>query len=303
MSQLCRQSDRSGHTLSGRGRQAVGSPRINAVRYSVLDLTYATGALARALWLSGRADEATKLVDEYLQEPSVTGHPLVNCAAILDTISVSIWTGQSEVAARAVDELIRRAAQHSLTPYRAIGEGWKAELAYRNGNLEKGIVLLRECLNAVGIDKHQVLTLAFSCYLAEALALHGEFAAALACIDDALTQSEIRRRSYRLAEVFRIKGDILAATPNGDEQAAETCYLESLALARASSALAWELLSTMGLARLWGRQGRLLEARAALAAVYARFDQGFATADLRAARALLDAMPVATLTGDVASAL
>jgi predicted ATPase len=289
------------HNLAGDQSEAIAfcravvarplqSRRIYAVRYGVLDRAYAIGALARALWLSGHADQAIAIVDEYVQEASLADHPLVYCTALLDTVSVSVWSGNLAMAREAIDQLIRRATQHSLGPYRAVGEGWRAELEVRNGNLETGITLLRECLGAMSVDRQQVLNVAFSCYLAEALASRGDFGPALALIEDVLAHAEIDRRSYRLPEILRVKGSILAAAPDGDAQAALTCYQRSRALARERSTLAWELLTTMSIARLWIRQGRSVEARTELEAVYTRFSEGFGSADLVAARALLDTL-------------
>jgi hypothetical protein len=69
---------------------------------------------------------------------------------------------------------------------------------------------------------------------------------------------------------------------------AEGLLLKSLAIACEQTALAWELRTTTSLARLLRGQGRSAEARDRLGAVYGRFHEGFATADLRAAKALLD---------------
>ncbi len=62
-------------------------------------------------------------------------------------------------------------------------------------------------------------------------------------------------------------------------------------MAREQGALFWELRVALSVARLRVRQGRLHEARAPLASVYDRFTEGFATADLRAARTMLEGLP------------
>jgi predicted ATPase len=85
-----------------------------------------------------------------------------------------------------------------------------------------------------------------------------------------------------LSELLRIKSQILAA--RHDREAAMNCLTEALAVARAQSALAWELRSTMALARMLLRD----RARHTLALVYDRFTEGFDTADLKLARALLE---------------
>jgi predicted ATPase len=89
-----------------------------------------------------------------------------------------------------------------------------------------------------------------------------------------------------LSELLRIKSQILAA--QHEREAAMNCLTEAFAVARAQSALAWELRSTMVLARLLCEGGQRDHARHTLALVYDRFTEGFETADLKLARALLE---------------
>ena len=86
-----------------------------------------------------------------------------------------------------------------------------------------------------------------------------------------------------------LKGKLLLQRgQEGDEQAAERCYRQAIAVAREQEAKSDELRASTGLARILVRQGRRQEAGAMLAAVYGWFTEGFGTADLREARALLD---------------
>ena len=89
-----------------------------------------------------------------------------------------------------------------------------------------------------------------------------------------------------LSELLRIKSQVLAA--RHDRESAVNCLTEALAVARTQSALAWELRSTMVLARLLSEDGQRDQARHTLALVYDRFTEGFETADLKRARALLE---------------
>jgi predicted ATPase len=89
-----------------------------------------------------------------------------------------------------------------------------------------------------------------------------------------------------LSELLRIKSQILAA--RHDRESAMSCLTEAIAVARAQSALAWELRSTIALARILSARGQRDQARHTLALVYDRFTEGFETADLKLARALLD---------------
>jgi predicted ATPase len=76
--------------------------------------------------------------------------------------------------------------------------------------------------------------------------------------------------------------------PERDMAKAEAHFERELAVAREQQAKSWELRASMGMARLWGVQGKRDEARRVLAPVYARFTEGFDTLDLKDAKASLD---------------
>ena len=88
-----------------------------------------------------------------------------------------------------------------------------------------------------------------------------------------------------LSELLRIKSQVLAGH---DRESAINCLTEALAVARAQSALAWELRSTVALARMLSEGGQRDQARHTLAVVYDRFTEGFETADLRIARQFME---------------
>ena len=91
------------------------------------------------------------------------------------------------------------------------------------------------------------------------------------------------------AELSRLKGELLLRQARPPEEA-EGCFQHALDVARRQQAKSWELRATMSLARLWQRQGQRAEARELLAPVYGWFTEGFDTADLHEAKALLDAL-------------
>jgi len=124
--------------------------------------------------------------------------------------------------------------------------------------------------------------------LAEALAGAGEVAEGLATIDEALARSERNEERWCVAELLRIKGDLVLQEGGLDSaEAAEGHFLKALDWARRQGALSWELRTATSLSRLWHNQGRRQEAHRLLAPIYDRFTEGFATADLRAAKALI----------------
>jgi predicted ATPase len=92
--------------------------------------------------------------------------------------------------------------------------------------------------------------------------------------------------------LLRIKGEVLLQEAAGQlALAAEDCFNQAAQMAHEQGALFWELRIALSLAHLKVSQGRHREARAQLALVYDRFTEGFATADLQAARTMLDELP------------
>jgi predicted ATPase len=87
------------------------------------------------------------------------------------------------------------------------------------------------------------------------------------------------------AELHRLEGIALSGLNQLDE--AQRALKEALRVARRQQAKAYELRAATSLARLWGEQGRRTEARDLLAPVYGWFTEGFDTADLKEAKALL----------------
>jgi predicted ATPase len=105
-------------------------------------------------------------------------------------------------------------------------------------------------------------------------------------LDEGLVVAEKNDDRSHEAELYRLKGELLLAE-SADEAAAEGHFHQAIETARRQQSRAWELRGTMSLARLWQRQGRRNEARAALAAIYGTYTEGFKTPDLVDAAALL----------------
>ena len=123
---------------------------------------------------------------------------------------------------------------------------------------------------------------------AEGTAQLGDLAAALVLMDEAIAQIERpgwEERHY-YAEALRIRGRLLSL--KGDPAGAERAYIASLNWARTQQAKSWELRTATSYARLMRDQGRAREAHDLLAPVYGWFTEGFATKDLKEAKALLD---------------
>ena len=123
--------------------------------------------------------------------------------------------------------------------------------------------------------------------IAEGMARLGDIDGALEVIADGIAQIERPGWEERCeyAEVLRLKAWILSL--KGDAEDAERAYRASLDWARQQQAKSWELRTATSYARLMRDQGRIDEAHELLAPVYGWFTEGFATKDLKEAKALL----------------
>jgi predicted ATPase len=130
----------------------------------------------------------------------------------------------------------------------------------------------------------------FLALLAEAHGTMEQPEAGLTALAEALTLAETTGERWYEPELYRLKGALLLQQ-NSDHQAdAETCFHHALDLARNQQAKSFELRAATSLARLWQQQGKRQEAHDLLAPVYGWFSEGFDTADLQDAKALMDAL-------------
>jgi predicted ATPase len=246
----------------------------------------ALSCLARTLWLRGFSDQALRIVQNAIDEAASRGHPISVCGSLLHAPMLLLWTGDLPGASDLIEQLIVYAGRYSLAPYLAHGIALKGQLAIARDEPEAGLDLLRGALESLRAQQYNIVITDFIGALAEGLRKTGHFEEALFTINGAIAHVKNSGAEFYLSELLRIKSQILAA--RHDRASAMNCLTEAFAVARAQSALAWELRSTMVLARMLSEDGQRDQARHTLALVYDRFTEGFETADMKLARALLE---------------
>jgi predicted ATPase len=169
--------------------------------------------------------------------------------------------------------------------WHAFGLSHQGRLAIKRGDLNTGLRLLRAGFDGFGKSRS-----VFRGIFAGALGDAGQVADGLAVIEEALEQVERTEERWALAELLRVKGELLLLQGGSSAMAtAEDHFRQALHWARRQGALSWELRAATSLARLLRDQDRAADALALLQPVYDRFTEGFDTADLKTAKALLDA--------------
>ena len=110
----------------------------------------------------------------------------------------------------------------------------------------------------------------------------------LTMLTEALALVDTTGERWYEPELYRLKGELLLQQNSDNHTEAASCFQQALAIARRQQARSWELRAATSLTRLWQRQGKHVEAHALLAPIYGWFTEGFDTADLQEAKALLD---------------
>ena len=162
------------------------------------------------------------------------------------------------------------------------------------GEFAQGLLVLRDAFETSDRTGWHISYSEFKGALGLGLAGTGRLDEALVALDNAMAAEgeDGRGHGWYSPELLRIKGEVLLQQA-ADQSAlkAEDCFNQAAQMAREQSALFWELRVALSVARLRVSQGRHREARAPLASVYDRFTEGFATADLQAARTMLEELP------------
>jgi predicted ATPase/DNA-binding winged helix-turn-helix (wHTH) protein len=246
--------------------------------------------LARVLWLQGFPDQATRAAHSSVENARAANHTISLCLALAHAACpLALLTGDLAAAEHYGTMLLNHSTRHALGRWRACGRSFQGVLVIQRGDVITGLRLLRAGLDEFGEAGSSLLQfLAF--LMAEALGRAGQYADGLAAIDEAIARSERTAELWAVAELMRVRGELLLLQgATGAAAAAEGLFRQALDWARRQGASSWELRAATSLARLLLiSQRRSAHAMAVLQPVYDRFTEGFDTADLIAAKQLLD---------------
>jgi class 3 adenylate cyclase/predicted ATPase len=236
-------------------------------------------------WMLGYPDQSLNELRAAVGSAETLGHPLTLVQTLCFVAFVHIWRHEPSAAADYAGQALRICKEHRFAQFHGLAlcaSGWALGASGEN---EKGLAQIRAGLDAFGLGASQHVLLALQ---ADAQLAIGKPEAALASVAAGLKAVEKMGGGAPLeAELYRLRGEALLAGA-GTVSEAETAIEKAIAVARRQNAKSWELRGAMSLARLRRQQGRPQEAAALLAPIYAWFTEGFNTADLKAAKALLD---------------
>src|SRR5215475_12455279 len=182
------------------------------------------------------------------------------------------------------------AHEHGFPQVSAMGyilHGWACAM---QGEAASGVAEMHQGLAAWRATGAEIARSSFLALLAEWYGKAGQGATGLEVLAEARAAAQHRQERFYEAELYRLEGALLLAQSVDRVAEAATCFQHALTIARQQQAQWWALRAAMSLARLWQQQGKRAEAHALLAPVYGWFTEGFDTADLQEAKALLEAL-------------
>jgi TOMM system kinase/cyclase fusion protein len=253
---------------------------------------------AVTLWYLGYPEQALQRGHEAMTLAQELAHAHSLAFALVFAAWLHHFRREWPLTRERAEATIALAAEQGFGVYAAMGgifRGWAlaeqyAESGAGQGHVEEGMTQMQQGLaawRATGAAVFQPYGLAL---LAKASTQIGQPEAGLALLTEALAVANDKGESRWDAELYRLKGEILLARSAEHHTEAEACFCQALDIARRQQAKSWELRAAMSLGRLWQRQGKCAEARELLTPIYGWFTEGFDTADLQEAKALLEAL-------------
>lgn len=264
--------------------------RSHLIRFIYEQKVIAQTSLAHTLWLQGFADQALRVVQQATAGARAIDHPPSVCYVLTEGVcAIALLTGGVAALAQPAASAIEATRRHGVSTWKARGRMWRGLLLLGRGDADAHARDLRPAFEEIG---EALFVLHYTGYVSAAcmeLGLQGQVPEGLALIDAAIGRARQVDDRCSIAELLRVKGELLDREPASKDQA-EAQFIEAVEASRQQESLAWKLRCATSLARAWLQQGRRVEARELLAPVYAQFTEGFDTADLQQARVLLGSM-------------
>jgi tetratricopeptide (TPR) repeat protein len=233
------------------------------------------------LWLLGLPDQAVAVANRLVD---VGSNPdlAMYCAGLCFAARVYRWVGDTAAFEEATVQLANHSRKHGFGPFQNVALALKGELCVVRGAVDEGIALLQQSLPRMIADRLELYSGAAAIALVEGLAVQQRIEDALASIQTRIEAVAEQGDSWEMPELLRVRGELRAR--NGDHPGADQDLHAAMDIAERQSALSWSLRVAVSRAGLAIEPEAKAQAVSDLKRVYARFGEGFETADLRDVR-------------------
>jgi predicted ATPase len=265
--------------------------RSHVLRYGLDPGVVSLSRISWVLWLLGYPEQALRKSEETLTLAREVGHPHSLAMALGFAATLHHFRRNGRAAQELAEATLTLSTEQGLLQWAAVATFLRGWALTAQGSGEDGLAQMRE-----GFAAYRAMGAAldlpwYLAVLAQAHGTRGEAGAALPMVAEALNAVDMTY--FYEPELHRLRGQLLLMLGRKEQQEQQTSDVEAgfrqaLNLARRQKARSLELRAAMSLSRLWQHQGKSADARRLLADVYGSFTEGFDTADLREAKALLE---------------
>src|SRR5215471_7365213 len=259
-----------------------------------LDLgVFSRAVMSHTLWHQGYPEQALTRSHEALALAAEHTHPFSRAAALAYAVMLHQFRREAHTVYDHAETALALCTEQGFAYYLAwvtIIQGWSFAV---QGQREAGMEQMHRGLAALQSTGAKRALPYYLALLAGGYGAVGQWDEGLRVLAEAFAAVATTAERRWEAELYRLQGELLrraAGRKQKAEETPETCFRQALEVARHQRAKSLELRSAMSLARLWRRQGKRAEARALLAPIYGWFTEGFDTADLQEAKALLESL-------------
>jgi predicted ATPase len=268
---------------------AHGQP-LQTFHYTGHSRAWCLSYVARTLWLLGYPGQALQRSQEGVTLAQRLAIPMTLAQA--QGMHALLYQVRRDIALTQEwsEKTVAYAAEYGFPYWLTLGSMYKGWALAQQGQLAGGTAQFLQGLEAYRATGAKLGLSWFLAVLAELYGKSGQLAEGLCAMAEARAHINATEEVYYEAEVYRLTGELLLMQGGPEAAAAEAHFLQALEVARRQRAKSWELRAATSLSRLWQQQGKQAEARVLLAPVYGWFTEGFDTADVQEAKALLEAL-------------
>jgi class 3 adenylate cyclase/predicted ATPase len=248
------------------------------------------GYAAWTLWYLGYLDQGLARSYEVVTLAQQVAHPFSLSFALCAAAIFHQFRREVRCTQNYAEAVLSLTQEQGFPHLLALGSPLRGWALAQQGQVKEGIEQITQGLTAYRATGAENAQPYFLSLLAEAYGTMGQPAEGLMTLTEALTLVDKTGARWYAPELYRLKGALLLQQSSENHLEAETCFQQAIAIAQNHQAKSLELRAATSLARLWDQQGKRQEAHDLLAPVYGWFTEGFDTADLQEAKALLDAL-------------
>jgi class 3 adenylate cyclase/tetratricopeptide (TPR) repeat protein len=250
-------------------------------------LTISLHQAALSLWHLGYADKALERRAKAMERAVSLNHAASVVVARSGCCQLRLLRREPEAEDEA-KSMIAFCGEHGLRSYELPALAFRSWALLEHGSVAEAVTGLSEAAQRSRVTGTRIGLVRVLAGLAEAYGKAGTSAKGLDTLSQAFAELEASSERYAEAELFRLQGALLLMQDPSNVWQAEQSFRKAIDVACRQEAKFYELRAAMSLARLLDRQGKREEARATLAEIYGWFTEGFDTADLKDAKALLE---------------